>query len=59
MEDIMDIIEKNFLYTIVLIQTVVSGFLHLVTFKKISIINETFKNSISEFKNLRVARRKI
>ena len=55
----MDIIDKNFVYTFTLIQTIILGFLNIVTFKKINTLNTRFRETIAIFNTLRNARKKV
>lgn len=55
----MDIIDKNFVYTFTLIQTIMLGFLNIVTFKKIDTLNTRFRETVTTFNTLRHARKKV
>ena len=55
----MEIIDKNFVYTFTVIQTIILGFLNIVTFKKIDTLNRNFREAVTTFNSLRNARKKI
>lgn len=55
----MDIIDKNFVYTFTLTQTIILGFLNIVTFKKIDTLNTRFRETVTTFNTLRHARKKV